>query len=981
MRLCNTLASLLLAAAPLASAVFRDEVGDIDFHHSLIGVPQPDRTFFHKPRRDEKASLLYSLSDVGIIGAVNPGTGAVVWRQPLERVNATLGNHTGFLRAGDGENWLAAARGSSVHVWNAVTGRNVWWDDFEGRVKDLEILEVTTGREKDLLALFEETDAAVARKLSGATGRVIWEHREAGRDVPLQVSTDGSSVFLVNLQGSPLAYSIKIVVLDSLTGRRLRELVLGAKSDIESLNDVMFVGANSAAPILAWTDTALTTLKMNILGTPTLQEFRLAADTVGVEIHAPQHAQSDPHFLLHTRTRTGSRAKVFHIDLKSAKILSAYELPHISGENTFSLSSSSTGSDVFVTRVTETEVLLTSSASHGVLGRWPFEPGLALEPVRCASEVLKKADGSFAVRSAVVTRSDDWALVRAGHVDWTRPEGLTGAVAAAWAEIPENEALARILEEEAHTNPLSAFVHRVRRHLDDAQHLPDYLANLPKRILSSILGTELGAKTDGLSRDMFGFSKLAILATGRGRLYGLDFGNSGRIVWSIRAFEQPEGRYWDVKGMFVDDSKGTVTIQGSLGESITVKVDSGDIVEVTPPGSSDVQATAVVNSEAGVWMIPIRVDGTARSVPASRIPKEETIVVRGVAGELRGLTFSKEDERLVRETVTWTFVPPAGQNIVTIATRPTHDPVASIGRVLGDRRVLYKYLNPNTFLVAAIDSKPTLTTYLIDGVSGQVLASATHAGVDPTRPISCALADNWFVCSFFGQYRLSDGTGRSLRGYQMVVSDLFESAEPNDRGPLKDAHNASSLDPYENPSTGPSLPAVISQAFVISMPVTNLAVTQTRQGITVRNVLAYLPELGAIATLPRQILDPRRPVGRDPTAQELEVEGLPRYMPVIEVDARSLVTHECEVLGVKQIVASPTGVESTSLVLAFGVDVFGTRVAPSMSFDILGKGFNKVSMVLTVVALLIGVVGLKPLVSLRAVLVEEGLSGVGIDPC
>jgi hypothetical protein len=53
-------------------------------------------------------------------------------------------------------------------------------------------------------------------------------------------------------------------------------------------------------------------------------------------------------------------------------------------------------------------------------------------------------------------------------------------------------------------------------------------------------------------------------------------------------------------------------------------------------------------------------------------------------------------------------------------------------------------------------------------------------------------------------------------------------------------------------------------------------------------------------------------------------------------------------------------------VIAFGIDVFGTRVAPSFLFDILGKGFNKVTLIGTVLAITAGVVVLGPMVSLAS---------------
>ena len=41
-----------------------------------------------------------------------------------------------------------------------------------------------------------------------------------------------------------------------------------------------------------------------------------------------------------------------------------------------------------------------------------------------------------------------------------------------------------------------------------------------------------------------------------------------------------------------------------------------------------------------------------------------------------------------------------------------------------------------------------------------------------------------------------------------------------------------------------------------------------------------------------------------------------------------------------RVFTEPTGLESTSLVLALGLDLFGTRVAPSKTYDMLDPNFN-----------------------------------------
>ncbi|KAL2126738.1 hypothetical protein VTI74DRAFT_325 [Chaetomium olivicolor] len=970
MRTSHLLPALLSLTLPsTVRAIFRDEVNHIDYHHLLLGLPQSETTFFHRPRREDRASLLYTLSDVGVVGAVNPGTGEVVWRQLLNPNISLQDNHNtnnaAFLRAGEGEGWVVSAFGRAVQAWDAVTGRNKFWVGFEGQVRDLEVMEMTEaeeGRRKDVLVLSEEPGETVLRRLNAEDGSVVWEFREVSRDAPLQVSTNVEKVFVVSLKGVHGAYNLKVAVLDTLTGKRLDEMVLGAKADVHGREDVMFVGANSAAPIVAWTDNARKNLWVNVLGTKTRQEFPLPDGTVAVEIHAPHLVQSQPHFLVHSKTAAGHRGEVFHVDLKTNAVSKAYTLPLLPGPGAFSTSSD--GANVYFTRIAQDEVIVLSSQSHGILGRWPLKTGDSrATAIHGVSEVIKKAgsEDSYAVRAAAVTDTDDWVLIRNGETAWSRPEGMTGGIAAAFAEIPEAEDLAKSLEQEAHSNPLQAYIHRVKRHLNDLQYLPAWIDRLPIRFMSSVLGKDVPSTAGKLVRDSFGFHKLVILATKRGMLYGFDVGNNGRIVWNKRAFKIPKGAKWDVKGIQVHDTTGQVTILGAHNDFVVLKGDTGEIIDAKGPSpQATTQAAALVDTYSGQQLIRIGRGGKIGELPVYQAPRQ-TVVTRGADGELKGVVFVPNGT-ISYESTSWIFTPPQGQRIVNIATRPSHDAVASIGRVLGDRRVKYKYLNPNTAVVAAInDATRTLTVFLLDTISGQVLVSSKYDGIDPTKPIECAHAENWFVCTFFGQYTLRDNAAQSLKGYQIVVNDLYESDEPNNRGPLGDADTFSSVDPVDIPTGGVIRPAIVSQAYVLSAPISALTVTQTRQGITSRQVLAYMPESHGIVGIPRAVLEPRRPVGRDPTPAEAE-EGLIKYHPAIEIDPKNIITHERDVLGVEKIIAAPAVVESTSLVFAYGVDVFGSRVAPSWLFDILGKGFNKVALVGTVVALGLGVVLLAPVV-------------------
>ena len=963
MRLPINLLSLSLSIIPTTLAVYADEAYNVDYHHELLGITQPHTTFFHRPRQHDKATLLYTLSDLGVLGAVNPGTGKVVWRQFLAE-NATA-SATGFLRPVEGEGAVVSAVQNRVDAWDAMSGRERWGNIFAGRAKDLEVMEQAAGDEtKDVLALFEEDGKGLLRKLNGTNGDVIWEYKDTSGDVPLQVSTNVRQVFIVSLQGSLGGYNLKVKVLDPVTGKKSSEYSLASKADVHSPEDVLLVGANSAVPIVTWTDKDMKHLKVSILGDKDIQSLPLKdsdGKIVKVTLHAPHLVQSLPHFMVHSQSAVSNRADVYHVNLASGRIEKEYELPKLSGPGAISVGCSD--ANVYFTRLTEDEVILVSSVSHGILGRWPVmidTPHGSL--VHGVSEVVKKAADVYAVRSAVFTDTEEWVLVRNGNEAWSRPEGLSGAVAAAWAEIPESESLAKSLEVEAHSNPLSAYLHRIKRHASDLQYLPAYLQALPERFLSSILPEPTSHAVSPLATDSFGFSKVAVIATQRGRVYGLDTGNHGHVIWSLKAFDVEAGKIWDVKGIWVENSKGLATIRGADGEYILVQTATGAIVEKMPFGSwPHVTGTAVVDSPSGKWFIPIGVDGNPGEVPKDWAPKEK-LVVQGADGEIRGLSFKNKGLN-AEPVVAWTFHPGTGQRVTNIVSRPAHDPVASIGRVLGDRTVLYKYLNPNIVFVTAVsDVSSTASFYLLDSVSGAIIYTTTHSGVDTTQPITSAVTENWFVYSLWSDVLSTSASMTASKGYQIVISELYESDIPNDRGPLGATDNSSSLEPSEIPNAEPALPHVISQTFLIPQAISHMSVTSTRQGITTRQLLCYLPSSNSIIGIPRALLDPRRLVDRDPTPLEQE-EGLFRYSPVIEFDPKMIITHKRELFGVRDVITSPALIESTSLVLAYGVDVFGTRVSPSMAFDILGKGFNKLSLVATVVALGAGVAVLAPMVS------------------
>lgn len=110
--------------------------------------------------------------------------------------------------------------------------------------------------------------------------------------------------------------------------------------------------------------------------------------------------------------------------------------------------------------------------------------------------------------------------------------------------------------------------------------------------------------------------------------------------------------------------------------------------------------------------------------------------------------------------------------------RPPQNAVASLGKVLADRKTLYKYLNPHVVGVVTRSSKPggSQSVYLIDGVTGVVLY---HTSVEASGQLLATMAENWLVFAYqaFGPDTADDQT----KGQHIVSVELYEGFARNDK--------------------------------------------------------------------------------------------------------------------------------------------------------------------------------------------------------
>lgn len=129
---------------------------------------------------------------------------------------------------------------------------------------------------------------------------------------------------------------------------------------------------------------------------------------------------------------------------------------------------------------------------------------------------------------------------------------------------------------------------------------------------------------------------------------------------------------------------------------------------------------------------------------------------------------------------TWTLSVPNNE-VISSVVRPTRGPVASLGKVLGDRTTLYKYLNPNLFVLTTVSKPPQnaiCSVYLVDGSKGSVIYHASVPSAKGPCRIEAELTENWLV---YGYYDDDIAGNHQTKGYRIVSVEVYEGKGINEK--------------------------------------------------------------------------------------------------------------------------------------------------------------------------------------------------------
>ncbi|KAI1727507.1 PQQ-like domain-containing protein [Ditylenchus destructor] len=569
-------------------------------------------------------------------------------------------------------------------------------------------------------------------------------------------------------------------------------------------------------------------------------------------------------------------------------------------------------------------------------------------------------------------------------LEWVRFEALASISAVEMIDMPLSESQARIESEFGSEDvPIwRSFALRISSQIEQFQrflvtlgdkivhsvHLLTTKQATPSFVIRNLLGyeqrpprkqrcatipTESEKAAITLERDYFNLRKIIVVTTLSGSVYGLSNDN-GDVLWSLNLgnsvapfrdqldepkiplFIQRSTTYYQYpsQAAVVFNTKSSGESKITFFNPVTgVAVDTINVkklkrVEILPfPNAEMLQPLLILPEDGKMSFYP--------ELPADYEPPYPVYLMffDQHAGILRGTQVDFKKRSLIENWSSNLGFSTTKEKIIALAGKPPHQKVHSQGKVLGDRSVLYKYSNPNLFVFASVDELQTaFTISLMDAVSGQIVYTARHPRSQP--PIHLVHCENWLVYTYWNE---------KARRTEMGVIELYEGGEQTN------AQHFNSFTTLKHPLT------IHAQSYVFSQGVSAIAVSETEQGLTTRSLIIAMP-FGGLLEVSRRFVDARRRIDLTP---EMRDEMIIPYMPELPVSTEDLINYNQSLHDIKGIKTASSGLESTSLVFVYGLDMFYTRVTPSGTFDILKDDFDYALIFLVVTVLVVASVACK----------------------
>ena len=566
----------------------------------------------------------------------------------------------------------------------------------------------------------------------------------------------------------------------------------------------------------------------------------------------------------------------------------------------------------------------------------------------------------------LLTMDDDSLVVmspRSGGSNWIREESLADILSTTFIDLPLSELESNIEQGFlglSANSILKSFMARITSQIAQFQTLATTVSEELAKILTPVdsktpnqhFTAYDGVSDKKLTRDYFGLHKIILILTKSGKILALD-NLSSETLWAF--FDEDFAR-----ALKSEQINGQVSAELLVQRTsshypypavCTIVTKSGFILSFDPVHGRVFEHKQLKQKVRQLMLLPHLTDQHLKGILILTADKEVVIYPETAystfeanahkyfmmtadvnTGHLEGLSFS-EVPSTKKTTVVWTAKIPVdlrSSNPMSVYFKRHAEHVHSLGRVLGDRNVMYRYLNPNVAVVVTERIEDgqggLIDVYVIDAVTGRVIYSTNHKKC--RGPVYVVHSENSVIYSYFNE---------KSRRTELSAFDLYEGLHQV---------NGTTFSSVDQSSWKP---VVEHATFIVPTGIRALTDTVTEKGVTNKHLLVALSS-GGLLELPKAFLDPRRPVI---ATMEHREEGLIPYIPELPIPSEGFFNYNQSVLRVKSIDVGPSGLESTCLVFAHGLDIFYSRVTPSKTFDILKDDFDHILITAVLVIMIV----------------------------
>uniref|UniRef100_A0A1I7TGB0 ER membrane protein complex subunit 1 n=1 Tax=Caenorhabditis tropicalis TaxID=1561998 RepID=A0A1I7TGB0_9PELO len=923
---------LLVTVALLASvtAIFEDQVGKFDWRKPLIGCPT--RVQFDKV--GSKSDRLLVSTEQSILASLVLNTGKIGWRKIMENSEEAT---NGLVFTKDREYIYSISQdGRSVRVWNKQNGmlaRQMIISEEKSTIQAIHVtkehLFVASGKTLIVFRLGEEKH--IEKKVS------TFERTFSA------YFAQENSVFHVSAKSGNSELEI-VEYEDDASPKTVKQLKLSSFKSENCQYNTQFISCFQGAQLEIGDVFTQKVHKISL-------DFQIQSiETSGKLVLARGSQKTE---VIEVTPANGAQVR------KSLDVSSSDAVGITENHESIVVSSSDAIGVIFV-----------NSNNHFSAKR--VQNDQKMENSKTKSIFARKNEKDWEIvlvgedcRTEFVTVDEGSKVV---NFEWAREESLINTVSVEMVDLPLSESQQMIedeFEEAGQQNIISAFIRRIQsqfgqlcrqitKNVEKVIYVVTSVARDGNSVSDFINSVRSAGQSNSASgpfeRDYFNLRKVIIVVTSSGTVFGID-SSDGQYLWKLwlgETFSPLDSRINEKRvPLFVQRTTAHYQLDGLASVIFKNKdTNNGVIVSFNPMIGKVESRNELRYPIKRLSLLPVH---TSKHVyPVILIGKNDEIKIFPPISpeELTSTSSSLHLLDLQQESIQGLKVDLSTQNIqavwqgnlglssddeiVVIKGKSFNQKVHSQGRVLVTREVQYKYVNPNLAAIASINkATQQLTITLVDIVTGQIVHSANIGKA--AEPIHLVHSENWIAYSYWSE------KGRRT---ELGIIELYEGSEEQHQ--QKDIFDS---------KIGQKLPPVVTQqSYIYAQGVEAMTVSETEQGLTTRSILLAHPT-GSIHEVSRRLLDANRPME---LTQAMREEMMIGYMPEIAVATEEMINYNQTVHRVRGIKTSPSGLESTSLVLAYGTDLFFTRLVPSGTFDILKDDFDHVLISLVLTGLVVG---------------------------